>query len=244
VSRAGAARSAERYEQEIMDREQKVAQANEKTAALNERIIAVLTGVTEQSLGSQPRAWWNWWQDYTDYYRDGERPVYSTRDSSNDYVVPPAQPAGCECFARGTPVWTKTGQRPIESLAIGDLVLAQNVDTGEIKYKAVLARTLRPPGPTVQIRTEDEQLRATRGHPFWVAGVGWRMSKELGDGAILHSLAGAGRINAVEAAPDAETYNLVVADFNTYFVGQSGILAHDNTPRKPTRAALPGILKK
>ena len=43
---------------------------------------------------------------------------------------------------------------------------------------------------------------------------------------------------------NAETYNLVVADFNTYFVGESGILVHDNTPRKPTRAVVPGMLAK
>ena len=149
-----------------------------------------------------------------------------------------------ECFVRGTPVWTKTGPRPIEKLQIGDLVLSQNVNSGEIRYKPVLARTLRPAGPIVQISTDDEKFLATRGHPLWVAGIGWRMTKELEDGAVLQSLAGTGRVNGVQSAPEAETYNLVVADFNTYFIGSSGILAHDNTPRKPTQAVLPGIQKK
>ena len=70
------------------------------------------------------------------------------------------------------------------------------------------------------------------------------MTKELGDGAVLQSLAGTGRVKSVQSAADAETYNLVVADFNTYFIGSSGILAHDNTPRRPTQAVLPGIVKK
>jgi hypothetical protein len=246
VSRAGAARSARSYEQEIETSERQVAEANEKTAALNERIIAVLTGTTDQSLGSEPRPWWNWWSDYTDYYHGGSRPVLSTVDSTNDYIIPPIQsgPSSVECFARGTPVWTKTGQRPIETLQIGDLVLAQDVKSGEIRYKPIVARTLRPPGPIVQISTGDEKFLATRGHPLWVAGVGWRMTKELGDGAVLQSLAGTGRVKGVQPATDAETYNLVVADFNTYFIGSSGILAHDNTPRRPTQAVLPGILKK
>jgi hypothetical protein len=141
-------------------------------------------------------------------------------------------------------VWTKTGQRPIEKLQIGDLVLAQNVSTGEIRYKPVLARTLRPAGPTVEVSTSDEKFLATRGHPLWVAGVGWRMTKELGDGAVLQSLAGTGRVKGVQSAHDAETYNLVVAEFNTYFIGSSGILAHDNTPHRSTHEVLPGILKK
>ena len=244
VTRAGAARSAKNYEQEIAERERQVAEANEKTKALNERIVSVLTGTTEQSLGSEPRAWWDWWSDYTDYYHGGSRPVVSTVDSSSDYIVPPVQTQGCECFVRGTPVWTKTGQRPIEKLQIGDLVLAQNVSTGEIRYKPILARTLRPAGPVVEISTSDEKLLATRGHPLWVAGVGWRMTKELGDGAVLQTLAGTGRVAGIQSAAEAETYNLVVADFNTYFIGSSGILAHDNTPRRSTQAVLPGILKK
>ena len=246
VSRAGAARSAKNYEKEITDSERQVAEANEKTVALNDRIVSVLTGTTEKSLGSEPRPWWDWWSDYTDYYHGGSRPVNSTVDSSNDYIIPPMQSGSLavECFVRGTPVWTKTGQRPIEKLQAGDLVLSQNVATGEIRYKPVLTRTLRPAGPIVEVSTSDEKFLATRGHPLWVAGVGWRMTKELGDGAVLQTLAGTGRVKGVQSAPDAETYNLVVADFNTYFVGNSGILAHDNTPRRPTQAVLPGIVKK
>ncbi len=246
VTRAGAERSAKTYEKEIVDSERQVAEANEKTAALNGRIVSVLTGTTEQSLGSEPRRWWDWWSDYTDYYHGGSRPVSSTVDSSNDYIIPPVQfgsPA-CECFVRGTPVWTKTGQRPIESLRAGDLVLSQDVNTGEMRYKPVLTRTLRPAGPIVEVSTGDEKFLATRGHPLWVAGTGWRMTKELGGGAVLQSLAGTGRVKSVQSAPEAETYNLVVADFNTYFIGSSGILAHDNTPRRPTQAVLPGVLKK
>src|SRR5262245_22536726 len=99
-----------------MTSEQEVAEANKKTAALNERIVGVLTGTTEQNLGSEPRPWWTWWQDYADYYHDGgSRPVNTTVDSSNDYIIPPVQQSGpVECFVRGTPVWTKTGPRPIE----------------------------------------------------------------------------------------------------------------------------------
>ena len=160
---------------------------------------------------------WTWWQDYTDYYHDGgSRPVNTTVDSSNDYIIPPPQQSvAVECFVRGTPVWTKTGPRPIEKLRIGDLVLSQNVNSGEIRYKPVLARTLRPAGPIVQIATDDEKFLATRGHPLWVAGIGWRMTKELEDGAVLQSLAGTGRVKGVQSAlPEGRRlYNLVVGRF-------------------------------
>jgi hypothetical protein len=88
----------------------------------------------------------------------------------------------------------------------------------------------------------EEKLLMTKGHPLWVAGVGWRMAKELEDGAIVHAVTGAVRATGVESAGEDKAYNLVVADNSTYFVGESGILVHDNTPRKPTRAIVPGIV--
>jgi hypothetical protein len=91
---------------------------------------------------------------------------------------------------------------------------------------------------------DGEDLVTTIGHPFWVAGVGWRMAKELGDAAVLQAVTGAAPLAAVEPAGELEAYNLVVADFNTYFVGESGVLVHDNTPRRPTKVSLPGLVAK
>ena len=44
--------------------------------------------------------------------------------------------------------------------------------------------------------------------------------------------------------PAGVAYNLIVADFDSYFVGDRGILVHDNTPRRPTAAILPGLAKQ
>jgi hypothetical protein len=246
LTRMGAQRAAAEYQLEIANGEAQVAALNAETAASNGRILAVLEGATGQSLGSEPRAWWDWYQDYTDYYHGGERPVERTRDTSNDYILPPIAPSGggggaVECFVRGTPVWTKTGLKPIETLTPGDLVLSQNVNSGEIAYKPVLQRTLRPPGPTMLLSISKEQLRATRGHPFWVDGVGWQMTKELEDGAFLHAISGTATVESIHPSNEEETFNLVVSDFNTYFVGESGILVHDNVPRRPTRCVVPGL---
>jgi hypothetical protein len=194
-----------------------------------------------------PKEWWQWWTDSNEYYAEDhpvERQYYSDTRSyfhglPYDTVVPVSS-----CFVAGTPVWTKTGQRPIESLQIGDLVLARDVDTGELAYKPVIGRTVRPPSPILKLSLDGEELLTTRGHPFWVAGVGWRMAKELGDAAVLHAVTGSVPLSSVEPADKSEAYNLVVADFNTYFVGESGLLVHDNTPRRPTRATLPGMTEE
>jgi hypothetical protein len=234
--------------------EMQVAQSNQATEALNEVVIKVLTGATGKKLDT-PREWWDWWRDDNGYDAPSERPLdrryYSDTDSyysggpsySVTYPRPPRGRYG-SCFAKGTNVWTKTGQRAIETLELGDLVLAQNIETGELNFKPVIARTVRPPTEIVSISMADEEVRTTLGHPFWVAGVGWRMAKELEDGAILHGVTGVPRVTAIEKAEKEEAYNLVVADFNTYFVGESGVLVHDNTLRTPTRATLPGLTAK
>jgi len=190
---------------------------------------------TGQNLGEDPRKWWDYWHSQNEYYVPDQHPVYQQyHDSTEKYMM--------SCFAKGTPIWTKTGRRPVETLEVGDLVLSQNVDTGELKYEPVIGRTVRPPSQILKVSTDGDEIMATRGHPFWVAGVGWRMTKELGEGAVLCGVNRAARVRSIESTGEAEAYNLVVADLNTYFVGKSGILVHDNTPRKPTRATVPGVV--
>ena len=225
---------------------------------MNSRIFPVLTATTGKDLGENPKAWWDWWRSQNEYYAN-EHPVDQHYDSEyNHYyygfpslstysTAPPPPPVKfpyrTSCFAKGTLVWTKTGKVPIEQVELGDFVLAQNVDTGELNYKPVLGKTIRPPSSMLKITTSNETLVTTLGHPFWVAGAGWRMAKELGDDAKLHSSKGVTSVRSVEQVPDAEAYNLIVGDFNTYFVGDSGVLVHDNTPRRPALVLIPGIAK-
>jgi hypothetical protein len=146
-------------------------------------------------------------------------------------------------------VWTLTGRTPIEKIKVGDRVLAQDVESGELAYKPVLALTRRDPGLRMKLRLESEIITTTPSHPFWVLGDGWRMSKQLEAGARFHTLSGGVPVDGIDndESDDANfqySYNLIVADFNTYFVGEHGILVHDNTPRRPTSALLPGLLPK
>ena len=92
------------------------------------------------------------------------------------------------CFAAGTPVWSLTGPKPIETIDPGDRVLSQDPDSGELAYKPVLGVTFRPPSRRLVIGVGGEKITTTLGHPFWVAGEGWRMAKELKTGARLQGL--------------------------------------------------------
>ena len=194
-----------------------------------------------------PRQWWDYWRENNEYYAYDHPVDYQYYSGTDDrfygrpYDMVSSTPS---CFVKGTPVWTKTGPRPIESLELGDLVLAQDVSTGELKYSPIIGRTIRPPSPIVKLSIDTEQVRTTRGHLFWVAGTGWRMAKELEKGAKLHGLKGSLEIASADSDGEAAAYNLVVADLDTYFVGDHALLVHDNTPRSPTQAILPGIVKK
>lgn len=113
---------------------------------------------------------------------------------------------------------------------------------GELAYKPVLRTTLRPEGPMLKISFNDETPTTTRGHLFWVTGYGWQQSRNLKPGTLLHS---AGSVTEVEAAAEtepAEAYNLIVADFGTYFVGKNKILSHDNSTPKLSPATVSGYV--
>jgi hypothetical protein len=208
--------------------------------------------------------WWDWWADHTETYSppkqlsvtrysrgsytagDSYYRTYSSTNTVSRYnstaPPPPKVSYRRSCFAAGTPVATQLGQVPIESLRIGDRVLAQDADSGELSFKPVLGTTVRPPVEMVLVTTTRGELRTTRGHPFWIVGKGWRMAKELQVGDHVVSLGGTAEVTALAKQPPQPAYNLIVADFGTYFVGNGRILVHDNTPRLPTPAAIPGYL--
>ena len=216
--------------------------------------MPVLTDTTGKDFGDNPKAWWEWWTKENEYYAV-DHPVDQHYDSErNNYyygfpstytysTAPPPKftPGRHSCFVEGTPVWTKTGKKPIEQIELGELVLAQDAETGELKYQPVIGTTVRPPSPLLKLTLDKEQLVATLGHPFWVPGVGWRMTKELGDNATVQGISGSNRIHSIESASEAKAYNLIVANFNTYFVGNTGILVHDNTQHHSAAVVVPGV---
>ena len=178
----------------------------------------------------------------------GYQPTSGARATSslsvNGVNIPPAH----SCFAPGTKVWTLTGRMPIGQIKIGDRVLAQNVESGELAYKPVLAVTTRPPGTRIKVGLGPDTITSTPTHPFWVLGESWQMTKQLEAGKNLHTLSGGIPVETIEKQAQSDqfpaefAYNLIVDDFHTFFVGDQGFLVHDNTPRDPTAALIPGLL--
>ena len=106
----------------------------------------------------------------------------------------------------------------------------------------MLRTTVGPPTKLLVLKTVRDDIHATGGHPFWVCGEGWKKARELRHGTLLHGLDGSTLLSTVELGNFERAYNLVVADFQTYFVGQGKLLCHDITVRGPTDAIVPGLL--
>ena len=139
------------------------------------------------------------------------------------------------------------GPVSIKDVAVGDRVFACDMETGCLALKPVLKRTVRPKEKTsnlVSISAGGQKILASGGHVFCVAGEGWVKARDLEAGMRLHTLNGTANIEAVGTSEAQETYNLIVADFHTFFAGEPKTLTHDNTIRQPTNMVLPGLSKQ
>lgn len=219
---------------------------NRAIQQMNSKATMVLNQVTKQDLPPNPDVWWKWWNDLNESYPVGKKKVISTASYSAAMITKSLSlHPRHECLVAGTPIWTITGAKAVEEIKSGDLVLTQHPDSGELAYKAVIMPTKRPAGPTVKIELTNETIRASSGHLFWVAGNGWTRAGTLAPGQLIHDVTGSSAIKAVrEDDEPVETFNLIVDNFHSYFVGQSKILSHDNTTPRGTDAKIPGLRGK
>jgi len=217
---------------------------NQTVAEWNVRACSLLATATGQSCGDDARAWWKWWDEYSDstqYAKTEYKPEvrYAVEATTYEEVPLPSR----SCLAAGTPVWTDRGPVAIDKVKIGDRVLSQNVETGELDYKPVLKTTVRPQRPLIALEIGPRTVHLTPGHPFWIPGRGWTRARDIKAGMLLHDVTGTTAARPAGTAPAAPTYNLIVADFHTYFVGETKVLSHDVTTAEPTDVLVPGLLR-
>lgn len=214
---------------------------NDLAEEYNSRAAAVLAEVTCQPPCVDPKYWWAWWNVYT-----GTQPIPK---KCQVIRVGPQVPFPssirvicCSCLTAGTPICTRQGFVSIEQIQVGDEVLSKNINTGEIDYRPVLQTTERQPVPVTKFVVAGSTITASEGHHFWVSGAGWTKTRELAAGQPIHTATGMSRIESVQAESEpAPVYNLVVADFHTYFVGEGMVLSHDVMQPSPTNIKVPGL---
>jgi RHS repeat-associated protein len=142
--------------------------------------------------------------------------------------------SGCSCFEAGTDITTPNGLVDIESLEIGDQVLARDPETGETTWSSVTDTFMTGIKPiwalTVQTNDGGSDIHfVTDDHPYWVENRGWIESGDLQVGDILNTSSGDGaEVVSFEATGrTSPVYNFSVADVHTYFVGDLAVLVHN-----------------
>ena len=147
-------------------------------------------------------------------------------------------------------VSTPEGPRRIEDIKVGDLVLSVDEVTGEIAPHRVTDLIRPEPKPLYALRLLDasgeaETFHATDDHPWRVYGKGWVETADLepgnriitgsGTDMVVTSLTLTGRIE--------KTYNLTVANWHTFMVGEDQAVVHNACRHSPERQALEAMAK-
>lgn len=138
------------------------------------------------------------------------------------------------CFAAGTPVMTPNGEKPIEQIKQGDLVLARDEFNVEAPAEAKrVEKTMNGSAKLFELQIGGQTVRTTGPHPFFTKGKGWTPAEELSVGDLLST----NHRDWVELEKITETdqeepvYNLRVVDHRTYFVGSEswgfGVWVHN-----------------
>ncbi len=213
--------------QQTLDNDVQTIEAmNAQIEKTNGRALPLLATLTGQDFGANPQQWQAWWADQLglvvdDRYADA-KPVLS------DFVgLPDVEAPHHACFGAGTLVQTIAGPRKIESLAVGDRVLAQHTTTGGLSFQPVLATHVNGPAATLRITIDGESIVATGIHRFWKAGKGWTMARELNAGDRLRMIDGAVTIQSIKPDATQKVYNLTVAENRDFLIGNAGLLVHD-----------------
>ena len=103
------------------------------------------------------------------------------------------------------------------------------------------------PYPLERVKNHGAQFKRSVDLLFVVSrlSVPQNQSSPVPVGTALHTATDTQRISTVqEKGPLEAVYNLVVADFQTYFVGQSMVLSHDVSLPRPTNVTVPGLAAK
>lgn len=223
-------------------RERIIADRSEQTERFNTRVGTLLADITGRSFTSSPNEWWNWWVARIDVEQRPKRVVVV---DEQDRVIRPPRDAPLvppsSCFVAGTPVRTDTGLVAIESIQVGDRVLAKDIETGELAYKPVVLTTRREAPHVVRLTVGSESFDMTGGHLVWASGDGWTKARDLSPAQPLHTATGTVAVDSVESAKPATVYNIVVDEFHTYFFGEFMILSHDPTIPRLTNVLVPGL---
>jgi len=137
------------------------------------------------------------------------------------------------CFTAETLVKIENGYTAIETLTVGDFVLAFDAENNENVLKRILKVYQSHTEKICCLYIEDEVLECTSSHRFWsLTHNDWIIAGEITEGCILRDANGGEKlVNAIKHVDiSVPTFNLEVEDAHTYYVSPLDILVHNGNP--------------
>ncbi len=142
------------------------------------------------------------------------------------------------CFIAGTVILTADGFVAIEEIKAGDLVWAEDPETGEKTLKPVARTFVNESDELIHLSVAGDEIITTPEHPFYVPQKGWTAAIQLRAGDLLVMQNGEyvvlEKIQHEILESPVNVYNFEVADFHTYFVSYVAVLVHNACDGKTT----------
>ena len=254
-------------QQQLADDVRRIDEYNTPIRTVNERARQLLKSASGFDAGSKRESWEKWFVDFAGYtYSSQPEPepptivqnvpidyqpapivvsmnsqVSSSQVNATHVNVLASVTRNPSCFAAGTLVHTLRGDRPIEEVRAGDLMLTQDTTTGKMDYQPVVTVFHNPPNTTYRIDLGSESVYPTGIHRFWKSGRGWIMARDVKAGDRLRTIGGT--VEVVSASKDKvqPVFNLLLEGGDNYCVGGLGVLAHDNGFVEPVEHPFDGV---
>ena len=134
------------------------------------------------------------------------------------------------CFVAGTKVETENGLMNIEDIKIGDKVYAVDEESGTKELRPVLNTITSYVSEIYHIYVEDEIIKASPKHQFYIVDKGWVRAKDLKVGDMVIADGKRKPIKKVKyekLGKPIPMYNLSVDGINTYLITKYSILVHN-----------------
>ncbi len=143
------------------------------------------------------------------------------------------QDASCtepQCFVAGTKVLTADGLRRIEEIKVGDRVWAYDTAMSNVVLKSVVRTFTRERSSLVVLEVDDDVIKVTPEHPFFVLGRGWTRADALqqGDKLLTFDAKNDAHVRRSEKQNGRfVVYNFEVEGLHNYFVAHEAVLVHN-----------------
>jgi Pretoxin HINT domain/Novel toxin 21 len=158
--------------------------------------------------------------------------------------VPTSPNAPTGCFIAGTDILTPDGEKDIETIQVGDYVMADDPNTpGDVQARRVVQTYIREVMTVIDLYIDGELITTTEEHPFWVPELGWVKARDLQVGTLVQTdhetFLDVDKV--VRREGTFTVYNFQVEDFHSYFVSDLGILVHNNNCNKASEPPSPAL---